>query len=353
MSAQFSVLSNNVPIRVEAALLTSSGDSAVKLAKPIAGLRSILVDDVGVPLVPGHWPMVDAVMASSVEVLSFERTLDARRDAFLSQHMLDGVPILPATFGCETLAEAAALLSPGFHIVQALDLEIDAPMKLFRNAPHALTVTARLIDVVSAQRVVTCESRSDFQRGGQVLQRDRLHHRGRFLLQPVGERRGRTVAVPDLGAFVRARSFFHMSKDPVALGPLFCRAEWLQISGEHVTGEVRPERQRSILSRSSAPRFQIDPLLMDAAFQIAANWDGVVNGYVSIPTGVGSLTLGRRRTPKEHARVWARVVRVEDPVVYYDIDVTGERNEVLMEIRRLTLHRVARLPAPPVIGKRA
>jgi hypothetical protein len=40
-SDQFNDWSNKVPIRVDAALLTSSGDNAVKLANPIAGLRSI------------------------------------------------------------------------------------------------------------------------------------------------------------------------------------------------------------------------------------------------------------------------------------------------------------------------
>lgn len=309
-----------------------------------AGPRTVAFDDTGAPLVPGRWPLVDVVVAHDHDRLAYERTLEVERDAFLAQHLLDGSPILPATFGCELLAEGAALLSPGWEIESALDVQIGVPVKLHRGEPITLRVSSVLVDRTEDRRIVACESRSDLVLKGKALQRDRLHHAGRYVLRRTGSAEKKQGAVPDFGSVVRARSFFHMAKDPVCLGPLFCRAEWIQVRGQEVTADVKPPRQRDVLASSSYPFFHVDPLTMDAAFQVAANWDGVANGWVSIPTGIAGLWVGRPRERGEAARVHARAVRVEDPVVHYDVDVVGAGGDLLMEVRGLKLHRVARLP---------
>ena len=105
-------------------------------------------------------------------------------------------------------------------------------------------------------------------------------------------------------------------------------------------GVIRAPRQRDATDRTAWPVFQIDPLVMDTAFQIAANWDGFGEGHVSIPYGIAELRVGRRRGRGEDARVRAVVTRVDDPDVYYDIDVASEDGEMLMEIRGLHLRRI-------------
>ena len=80
--------------------------------------------------------------------------------------------------------------------------------------------------------------------------------------------------------------------------------------------------------------------MMDTAFQIAANWDGLGQGCGSIPYGLERLRMGRPRRRGEGARVRAEVTRVDDPDVYYDIDVASDDGELLMEIRGLHLRRI-------------
>jgi hypothetical protein len=239
------------------------------------------------------------------------------------------------------MAEAAALSCPGWRLEGAEEIRIGVPVKLFREAPLLIRASARVVEERPDRRVVAVETRSHLFLKGRALQ-ERLHHSGRFVL-----RRGAPVVtkvqIPEPEGVLHARSFFHLAKDPVSLGPLFCRAEWIQIMENEVIGMVRAPRLRDAIADTSFPCFQVSPLVMDAAFQIAANWDGHKNRVVSIPLGVGSLTLGRPRQRAESARVHARVVRVEDPDVFYDLRVAAENGELLMEIRGLQLRRIAHL----------
>ena len=306
-----------------------------------AGERAVELDDRGVPLVPGQWPLVDFVLERRRGRVRFERRLDLGRDVFLDQHRLHGTPIVPATFGVEIMAEAAALSSPGWRVDGAEEIRIGVPVKLFREAPLLIRASARVVEERAEARVVLVETRSHLFLKGRALQ-ERLHHSGRFLLRrgPVAPTK---VTLPEPEGVLHARSFFHLAKDPVSLGPLYCRAESIEVLDHEVLGMVRAPRQREAIRDTTYPCFVAAPLLVDAAFQIAANWDGHKNRVVSIPLGVGALTLGRARRRSENARVHARVVRVADPDVFYDLTIAAEDGDLLLEIRGLQLRRIAHL----------
>lgn len=302
----------------------------------------LLFDDRGAPLVPGAWPMVDHVIDRGPGRVQIERRMEVVRDRFLEQHRLYGTPIVPATFGCEILAEAASLAAPGWVLVRAEDIHIGVPVKLHREEPILLRASAQVTEEDRDRRVVMAETRSHLFLRGRVVQADRLHHRGKFVFAralPPPDR----VEIPEGSGVVQARSFFHMAKDPIRLGPLFCRAEWLQITSQEVTGSVRAPRQRDVLRDSSYPLFQIDPLLMDTAFQIAANWDGHHHAFVSLPLALGAVTLHRPRERGEGARVHARVRKVLDPDVFYDVVVAGDNGDLLMRLHGVHLRRIGRI----------
>jgi len=86
--------------------------------------------------------------------------------------------------------------------------------------------------------------------------------------------------------------------------------------------------------------FQVDPLVLDTSFQIAANWDGHHNGVVSIPISVDRITIQEVRPADRGARVRAAVVRVEDPDVIYDLVIAGEDGTAFTKVNGLRLRRV-------------
>ncbi|MFV8751882.1 SDR family NAD(P)-dependent oxidoreductase [Nannocystaceae bacterium ST9] len=315
-------------------------------------------DDRGVPLVPGEWPMIDRAMrALDSPRVEFERVLDLRDDHFLAEHRLHDAPILPATFGCELVAEGAVLSNPGWRIEAIEGFEVGAPAKLGSNGMLELRGRVNLIEEQGDRRVVEVATHSDLVLRGRVLQANRLHHRARVILRRIersaaGVEPPRATILPgfdapvDDGSPLRSRSVFALSSDPVLLGPQFLRAQWIRVIDNEISGTVRPPRERAIMARSAMPQFQVDPMVLDTAFQIAANWDGIAHGWVSVPMAVARVQVGQRpRRPGEVTRVRARIVRLEDPDVFYRIVVFGEDDEPLLLVEDLHLRRAGRIAA--------
>lgn len=297
-------------------------------------------DDRGLPLVPSDHPMVDRMLrASDVECVS-ARTLDLSRDPFLNQHQLYGVPILPGTFGFEMMAEGAGLLRPGLTVLRGEKLEIGVPLKLFRGQPVQVEVHARLLKSQGAEVWVEVEMRSSLKLGQSDVVQAPVHHRGVFVLGPAPYFPPSSGTLPEALPGARARSIFHLAKDPVYLGPIFCCAEWVFVGKGTVEGIIRAPRQHDLFAQITSPLFAFDPLLMDAAFQVAANWDGHHQKLVSVPMGVASLRRGRLRRLGESAHVRARPVSVSGLDTFYDIDVRGDDGGMLLQIERLGLRRL-------------
>jgi enediyne polyketide synthase len=297
-------------------------------------------DDRGQLLVPSDYPLVEFVERRTPKELVAVRDFDLAKDRFLHQHQLYGVPILPGTFGMELLAEGASLLRPELTVLQGYDIEIDAPLKLHRPGPVPVQVLARVVEDHGDKVVVAVEATSTFRLGQSAVQRERLHIRGFFVLGPAAPPPSGDGQLPASFPGARARSIFHLARDPVYLGPLFCRAEWVYVGEKTVEGILRAPRQREIFTHLTRPHFQIDPLMLDTAFQVAANWDGHHHGLVSIPMGVAELMRGRARRINEGAHVRVQPVQVHGKDVLYDVQVYGEDGTMLLEVRRLWLRRL-------------
>jgi acyl transferase domain-containing protein/NAD(P)-dependent dehydrogenase (short-subunit alcohol dehydrogenase family) len=310
-------------------------------------------DDRGFLLVPSDYPMIDCVEQHDPEGLVATRTFDLTTDPFVLQHQLDSVPIMPGTFGFEMLGEAAALFRPDLAVLRAEDLRIDTPLKFFnapqgserlRSKPVHVTLTAKVLSRKGDEVTLYVESASDLALGGRSDQTQRrIHQQGIYVLGPAPRFEPGNSTQPEALPGSRARSIFHLAKEPLYLGPLFCRAEWVYVGEREVEGIIRAPRQREIFTHVARPRFQLDPLLLDAAFQVAANWDGHHNKLVSVPMRVERLIRGRQRRLGESGHVKARMVRVEgEDDVCYDFEVRGEDGALLLGGTGLWFRRLHR-----------
>ncbi|WP_237758210.1 SDR family oxidoreductase, partial [Anaeromyxobacter sp. PSR-1] len=249
-------------------------------ARPVA-----LLDDGGVPLVRSASPLVDAAGPRPGGGLVARTQL--RADApFLAQHRVDGRPILPGAFALELLAEAAALGRPGERVAEVTGFRIEAPVALARAALDVRAVVEPGEGGVLAVRLVS--SLPIALPGGS----ERVHARALVRLD-AGVAEARRHALPESDGLVRARSFYRLSRDPVELGPLFCRVRWLELLGGAARATVEPADLRAAIPGVRAPAFRIDPLLLDAAFQVAGSLEGYGEGWVCVPIAVERLRAGR------------------------------------------------------------
>ncbi|MGC3999550.1 MAG: beta-ketoacyl synthase N-terminal-like domain-containing protein [Anaeromyxobacter sp.] len=293
-------------------------------------------DDRAALLVPGSFPLLDEVIERGPGRLLAARRLDPDQEPFLAQHLLDGRPVLPGAFALEMLAEAASLLRPGADVVEAVEFRVDAPVVNVRGAVdvqvEAVEVGPGLVEARLLKRLAI--------EGAPP----RIHASARLRL---GERPARPGAspIPEAEGVIRARSFYRTSRDPVALGPLFCRAQWIELRGTEAVGFIESPDPGGIVGGSTCPAFRIDPLLLDSAFQLAGSVEGFGEGFVCVPVAVQAVRVGDVPRRGERARGRAVRARAEAPRVFYDVVVVGEDGRLLLDVVGLELRRVAQAEA--------
>ncbi|MEZ6135099.1 MAG: SDR family NAD(P)-dependent oxidoreductase [Pirellulaceae bacterium] len=99
--------------------------------------------------------------------------VDPAKDAFLTDHLLDGRPLLPYVVAAEMMLEAA-----GQHLnlqrLRLVDVEALGAVRFFHDAPQELRVRTRLVP----SRRVECELLSDFRaRDGRLVDANRCNFR--------------------------------------------------------------------------------------------------------------------------------------------------------------------------------
>ncbi|HEY5955415.1 MAG TPA: polyketide synthase dehydratase domain-containing protein, partial [Polyangiaceae bacterium] len=293
-----------------------------------------------------RWPMLERSLERTPERCVVERRISVEHDRFMQQHLLNGIPVLPATFGCEMLAEGAELACPGFRVHRIENFHVDAPLGLPRSLPVTTKVVTRVVDKAQSGRVVLAEVRSALPVKLKGAAGERCHHAAQLALASSAPASLGTYDFPRRSEVLHATSIYARLTDPVCLGQLFAIARFIQLFGDQVVGIIDPPDLAAIFEGFSAPRFIVCPLVLDAALQIAGSWDGYRNGFVSVPVGIESVVFGRPPAPAEQTRAHARMTRIQNSDVYYDISIVGGNSELLAKLQDVHLKRIGNWADP-------
>ena len=91
---------------------------------------------------PSH-PLLDG-MEMDGDTIRVKRTVNIQDDAWIVDHSINGVPVLPGVIGLELMAAAAAYVRPGQAYAGAQNVVFKQPIKLHKGQPVALTAEAGL-----------------------------------------------------------------------------------------------------------------------------------------------------------------------------------------------------------------
>lgn len=92
----------------------------------------------------GGGVMVGQVTSWSPHVgLVVQTELDPTEHGFLTDHRIDGTPVLPGVMGIEAFAETARLPFPGLAVVAVEEVTFEAPFKFYRDEPRTVTIEAQ------------------------------------------------------------------------------------------------------------------------------------------------------------------------------------------------------------------
>jgi NAD(P)-dependent dehydrogenase (short-subunit alcohol dehydrogenase family) len=255
-------------------------------------------------------------------VLTVETELDPTRQAFLNDHRIDGTPVLPGVMGMEGFAETAAVLAPGFEVVELDDVELLAPFKFYRDEPRVVTLRALVRDDGRGTLLADCEligRRAIRGKGEQVTR----HFTGRVRLARTAPDSPDAVISPidgkktGVGRAEVYGVYFH--------GPAYQVLDKAWRDDGHVFGRLANDLPAD--HQPAERHMELAPRLIELCFQTAGVWELGIGGRMALPTHVDHVL--RFSGDKRPSRLWA-VVTPRDGGT--DADVVDETGHVWLRV---------------------
>ena len=285
------------------------------MADPITREAEIVV---GSGLAPAEIPTDDLQLA-------FDQEVDLETYPVLADHVLGGRPVVPLALMMEWLGHTALHANPGLSLVAIEELRLLNGIKL-DGRPHPV----RLMNGPSVPRQGLFEVPVVLFNGNGCNGSGRVHSRARALLADA------PAPAPAADAPLVGLTPFPLSVADAYAEVLFHgkRLHGIRhIDGSSAQGMV------ARLAPAPAPhcwirqplrsRWVTDPLILDAAFQMAILWGYAQHGMVSLPSYAASYRQYCRRFPPDGVTGELRVREVTARKLRADFTFLDDRRQVM------------------------
>jgi hypothetical protein len=262
-------------------------------------------------------PMGDQVFAFQLD----------QRHAYLQDHVIDGTPVLPAAAALELLAEAAAGLWPGWKVVEVRDHKLMKGVEL-KQPTRAMQIVVSPPPYGSSEGFEVTAALQSLLPNGVAL----THYRAVIRLEQLlpqaepckpGVYRDKTVLVADA------------YRDWLSHGPIFQVIE--DIPGLSAKGSLSMVRSShpsqwlpGVAPASAAWCF--DPVLLDAAAQMAWVWARAVRDETALPVKFGRVVRYTDQMPARMKMEFERTESSDPSLVTGNVRFYDEHGSVLMLI---------------------
>ncbi len=298
---------------------------------------------------PGLAPLLDDIREYRKGAwLRAHRTIHPQTDLWLGDHVIEGTPLVPGVLGVEMMVEAARLLFPDFHFVGVDDLRILLAVKILKNRPVTLQISAQAHSARRPDdRVVLVRIESDFiDPQGRPLGETRRHYEATVLLSRVKPSPARTqVSIADSGAGKELSGVdIYGEGKLLPHGPVFRVLRTMRTMADgSAVGSVAPISENLLCPALNGHRFSTLPLAREAGFQVAGLWAILKPGILSLPHGCRRLR--HFGAPPANTRLLARTTnfRVSDDAIECDLEILAEDGTVYDRMEGYYAVSVARI----------
>jgi NAD(P)-dependent dehydrogenase (short-subunit alcohol dehydrogenase family) len=246
------------------------------------------------------------------------RSVDPTSDIYLSDHQLDGRPVMPMAMMQELFAEAATLVRSGWSVTRVRDLRVLRGIS-FEKGPRTIRVTTTAAADEGA--VARIKVQAEVGEQGQIHDTAEVEISSQKLPtpkhQPLKLMNPRPLPLTVADAY--EQWLFH--------GPIFAGIVEVEAVGENgVIAQIAPSTPRRCLVGSPAGDWLIDPVMVDSALQLIILWARVYLDMTPLPARLAAYH--RYEGPiREPVRCEATVRHVAGtPIIHADfrfIDARG------------------------------
>ncbi|MDG1137163.1 MAG: polyketide synthase dehydratase domain-containing protein, partial [Phycisphaerales bacterium] len=257
-------------------------------------------------IAPAH-PLIDSVEMAG-DTLVAHRALSLASDGWISDHAIDGKPVLPGVIGLEMMAAVAMMADPGHGYAGAEEVSYKSPVKLHGDAVTDVIVTATPVD-----GGVSCTlSSSRTARTGRVIETE--HFSAKIVWSLTTPESLPPMGMPDhpVSAEEIYKRFFHGPGFQVLSSTSAATSDALMADG-------------SVRHLTIAGGLLTSPLVLEAAFQAAGLHRMMVDGVMALPQAINQVVVLGSVRDDEPLKLTVR--RDGDA---YDVDVSNDEGPVLV-----------------------
>ncbi len=271
-------------------LMNSRGVTLIPFDRGVAALLDELdrgrKGDVEVLFGSGPWQVAtplldDATVTQSPDGIAVTRVLDPVRDLYLSDHCIDGHPVLPMAAAMELIAEAAAVTRPGYEVTELRGLQLLRGVVL-DDGPRPITVRVTSGPPVDGGGVAADVTIVDDRA-------ERVSYRAGVVLHP-----GLPPAPP-----APARSSAGLDPFPMTVeqaydellfhGSLLHGISRIEgINDDGMVATLLPSAPQHCLAGAGPGSWIVDPVLLDSGFQLALLWARIRLDMTPLPARIRS-----------------------------------------------------------------
>jgi NAD(P)-dependent dehydrogenase (short-subunit alcohol dehydrogenase family) len=276
----------------------------------------------------GKQLMVGEVIAARLDSgLAIETTLDPTVQPFLRDHALEGVPLLPGVMGAEALAQAAALLAPGYSVTAVEQQRFERPFKFYRQQPQTLRLSAAIHPLPDGDLLAhtTLCSRAPRPKPGLPAE-ERVHFVAEVRLsRSMASAPTATPRLPPSGEPLSREALYQVYFH----GPAYQVLEEAYVEADRAVGllaaNLPPDTEPVDAAARMAPR------LIELCFQTAGAWEIKTKGRLALPLSFGSVKVYPRPDTTPASRLWA-VVETRNQGESFWAQVVDEAGNVYVQL---------------------
>ncbi|RKG88157.1 polyketide synthase family protein [Corallococcus terminator] len=292
-------------------------------------------------------PMIEEVLDRTADSLVALRNLHLDSDPYLHEHQVEGVSVLPGSFGMEMMAEASLLLRPGLHVVGLRQIQFHHAAKVWPGRSTRLVATARAgratpdgLLPVMVEVDMELRPRADVAPIRRKVTSATVLLSSRPPVAPMVE--AATAALFTTSDRSDARKGYNPTED-VFLGPLMQGFRHLRfLEDGSMAAWILQEREGEFFAFTRQPGFRMAPLALDSIHHAGGILTYSLHERIALPAGAEELRL---HAPMPYGRELCALCTslggTEDSARVRVVVFDGESRRVYAEIEglRFSLHR--------------